>query len=65
MDELKQLTDLLQKKGDLLYLLNRHSQDKERIWGNDEAGYKDFVDAILDEIIDTDKQIHELSQDDF
>ena len=65
MDKLKQLADLLQKKGDLLYLLNRHSRNKERIWGNDEIGYQNFINAILDEIIDTDKQIHELSQDDF
>ena len=65
MDELKQLTDLLQKKADLLYLLNRHSRNKERIWGNDEVGYQNFVNAILDEIIDTDRQIQELSQDDF
>ena len=65
MDKLKQLTTLLQEKADLLYLLNRHSQDKKRIWGNDEAGYENFVNAILDEIIGIDKKIKKLSQDDF
>ena len=30
MDKLKQLTTLLEKKADILYLLNRHAQNKDK-----------------------------------
>ena len=64
MNKLKRLTALLEKKADLLYLLNRHAQNKDVIWEGDEDGFIDYVNAALDEIIDINKAIKELSQDD-
>ena len=64
MNKLKRLTTLLEKKTDLLYLLNRHSQNKDVIWESDEEGFIDYVNAALDEIIAINKAIKELSQDD-
>ena len=64
MNKLKQLTTLLEKKADLLYLLNRHAQNKDVIWEGDEEGFIDYVNAALDEIIAINKAIKELSQDD-
>ena len=64
MDKLKQLTALLEKRADLLYLINRHAQNKNRIWAGDEAGYTDYINAALDEINVINKEIKEMSQDD-
>ena len=64
MNKLKRLTALLEKKADLLYLLNRHGQNKDVIWEGDEEGFIDYVNAALDEIIAINKAIKELSQDD-
>ena len=57
MNRLKRLTTLLEKKADLLYLLNRHAQNKEAIWEGDEEGFTDYVNAALDEIIAINKEI--------
>jgi hypothetical protein len=65
MDKLKRLTILLDKKNDILYLLNRHAQNKELIWENDEEGYKDYVNAALDEINDINEEIKEISDEEF
>lgn len=64
MDELKRLTTLLEKRTDLLYLINRHAQNKDRIWEGDEAGYEDYINAALDEINAINREIKELSKDD-
>ena len=64
MNKLKRLTALLEKKADLLYLLNRHAQNKDTIWEGDEDSFIDYVNAALDEIIAINKAIKELSQDD-
>ena len=64
MDKLKQLTTLLEKKADILYLLNRHAQNKEMIWEDDEEGFMDYINAALDEINAINKEIKELSDDD-
>jgi hypothetical protein len=64
MNELKRLEQLLEKKESLLYLINRHAQNKERIWEGDEAGYQDYINAALDEINAVNQAIKELSQDD-
>ena len=64
MNKLQRLTFLKEKKADLLYLLNRHAQNKERIWGNDEDGYTDYINAALDEINEINKELKELSEDD-
>jgi hypothetical protein len=61
MDKIKLL---LEKKDSLLYLINRHAQNKERIWGSDEAGYQDYINAALDEINAVNQEIKELSEDD-
>ncbi len=63
MDKLKQLTALLEKRADLLYLINRHAQNKDRIWAGDEVSYTDYVNAALDEINAINKEIKEMSQD--
>ena len=64
MDKLKQLTTLLEKKADILYLLNRHAQNKEMIWEDDDEGFMDYINAALDEINAINKEIKELSDDD-
>ncbi len=64
MNELKRLTALLEKRADLLYLINRHAQNKDRIWAGDEAGYEEYINAALDEINAINQEIKELSQDD-
>ena len=64
MDKLKQLTTLLEKKADILYLLNRHAQNKELIWEDDDEGFMDYINAALDEINAINKEIKELSDDD-
>lgn len=61
MDKIKLL---LEKKDSLLYLINRHAQNKERIWAGDEAGYQDYINAALDEINAVNQEIKELSEDD-
>jgi hypothetical protein len=55
---------LLEKKESLLYLINRHAQNKDRIWAGDEAGYEDYINAALDEINAINQAIKELSEDD-
>ncbi len=65
MNESKRLTTLLEKKADLLYLINRHAQNKDRIWESDETGYEDYINAVLDEINAINQEIKELSEDDF
>jgi hypothetical protein len=64
MNELKRLELLLEKKADLLYLINRHAQNKDRIWEGDEVGYQDYINAALDEINAINQEIKELSGDD-
>ncbi len=64
MNELKRLTALLEKRADLLYLINRHAENKNRIWEGDEAGYEEYINAALDEINAINQAIKELSQDD-
>jgi hypothetical protein len=63
MNEVKRLEQLLEKKESLLYLINRHAQNKERIWEGDEAGYQDYINAALDEINAVNQEIKELSKD--
>jgi hypothetical protein len=63
MNELKRLEQLLEKKESLLFLINRHAQNKERIWEGDEAGYQDYINAALHEINAVNQAIKELSQD--
>ena len=60
MDKIKLL---LEKKDNLLYLINRHAQNKDRIWAGDEAGYQDYINAALDEINAVNQEIKELSED--
>jgi hypothetical protein len=57
MNKIKRLEQLLEKKDSLLYLINRHAQNKERIWEGDETGYEDYINAI-------NQEFNELSQDD-
>ena len=64
MNKLKQLTALLEKRADLLYLINRHAQNKDRIWEGDEKGFTDYINAALDEINAINNEIKELSHDD-
>ena len=64
MDKQNRLSELLEKRADLLYLINRHAQNKERIWEGDEVGFTDYINAALDEIIEIDKVVKALSQDD-
>lgn len=64
MNKYKRLELLLEKKASLLYLVNRHAQNKDRIWEGDEASYEDFINAALDEINAINQAIEELSQDD-
>jgi hypothetical protein len=47
-----------------LYLINRHAQNKDRIWEGDEVGYQDYINAALDEINAINQEIKELSGDD-
>ena len=61
MDKIK---ILLEKKDTLLYLINRHAQNKERIWAGDEADFQDYINAALDEINAINQAIKELSEDD-
>jgi hypothetical protein len=61
MDKLKLL---LEKKDSLLFLINRHAQNKDRIWASDESGYQDYINAALDEINAVNQEIKELSDDD-
>jgi hypothetical protein len=64
MNKIKRLELLLEKKESLLYLINRHAQNKERIWEDDEAGYEDYINAALDEINAVNQELNELSEDD-
>ena len=64
MNKIKRLEQLLEKKDSLLYLINRHAQNKERIWESDETGYEDYINAALDEINAINQEFNELSQDD-
>jgi hypothetical protein len=64
MNKYKRLELLLEKKASLLYLINRHAQNKDRIWEGDETGYEDYINAALDEINAINKEIKELSPDD-
>ena len=61
MDKIKLL---LEKKESLLYLINRHAQNKDRIWEGDEKGFTDYINAALDEINEINNEIKELLQDD-
>ena len=60
MDKIKLL---LEKKDNLLYLIDRHAQNKDRIWAGDEAGYQDYINAALDEINAVNQEIKELSEE--
>jgi hypothetical protein len=64
MNKIKRLELLLEKKESLLYLINRHAQNKERIWEDNEAGYEDYINAALDEINAVNQELNELSEDD-
>lgn len=64
MNKIKQLELLSEKKDSLLYLINRHAQNKDRIWEGDEAGYEDYINAALDEINAVNQEIKELLEDD-
>ncbi len=61
MDKIKRL---IEKKDSLLYLSNRHAQNKERIWVGDEAGYQDYINAALDELNAINQEIKELLEAD-
>ena len=65
MDELKKLTELLERKNDLLFLINRHAQNREHIWGNDNEGYEDYVNAALDELNDINEDIKGITGEKF
>jgi hypothetical protein len=64
MNKIKRLELLLEKKESLLYLINRHAQNKERIWEDDEAGYENYINSALDEINAVNQELNELSEDD-
>ncbi len=64
MNKFKRLELLLEKKANLLYLINRHAQNKDRIWESDETGYEDYINAALDEINAINQEIKELSPED-
>ena len=64
MNKIKQLELLSEKKDSLLYLINRHAQNKDRIWEGDEACYEDYINAALDEINAVNQEIKELLEDD-
>jgi hypothetical protein len=64
MNQLKRLTILLEKKADILFLLNRHAQNKDTIWEGDEEGYKDYVNAALDEINAINEEIKDITKED-
>ena len=61
MDKIKRL---IEKKDSLLYLINRHAQNKERIWAGDEAGYQDYINAALDELNAINQELKELLEAD-
>ena len=65
MDELKKLTELLERKNDLLFLLNRHAQNREQIWGNNSEGYNDYVNAALDEINEINEALKDITGESF
>ncbi len=65
MDELKKLTELIERKNDLLFLINRHAQNRERIWGNDNSGYEEYVNAALDELNEINEAIKDITGENF
>ena len=61
MDKMKLL---IEKKDSLLYLINRHAQNKKRIWAGDEVGYQDYINAALDELNAINQELKELLEAD-
>ena len=65
MDESKKMTELIERKNDLLFLINWHAQNREPIWGNDNEGYEDYVNAALDELNEINEAIKDITGENF